>query len=370
MVQVTKEYRDLVESLEEREAIQNEDIDASIEDNPIRPFSTALVQSATELAARDIPEREDIITDLLHTQALGMVFAHRGIGKTRAVADMADAIARGRRFLAWDVEKPRRVLFMDGELPAVDLQAIFGQVCGPKPSPLLDVISSEDFYATEHAPLTLNNIVHQQRLLGLLKELERADRRPEVIFFDNLSSMTYGTDENDNSDQDSILRFMLELRHLGYTVILVHHTGKGGDQRGASRREDFLDVSIKLADPPEPSTAGNAKFVLEFAKIRRKMPEPSTLECELVDDGTGRLVWMWNTLEQKIESWVETLRLVQTMKPRTQEEMVTVLNIGKGAVSKHLKKARDRKMLETEGLSLTDSGGAYLAQIYGTEGAF
>lgn len=49
-----------------------------------------------------------------------------------------------------------------------------------------------------------------------------------------------GYDENDNSHLDRYLAWLREIRHRGITVLIVHHAGKGGDQRGASRREDIL----------------------------------------------------------------------------------------------------------------------------------
>lgn len=65
----------------------------------------------------------------------------------------------------------------------------------------------------------------------------------EMIIFDNLSSLRSGVDENDNSALDAFLQWLLALRHKGYAILLIHHAGKGGDQRGASRLEDFLDTS-------------------------------------------------------------------------------------------------------------------------------
>jgi putative DNA primase/helicase len=34
-------------------------------------------------------------------------------------------------------------------------------------------------------------------------------------------------------------------------LLIVHHTGKGGEQRGTSRREDVLDTSISLRRPAD-----------------------------------------------------------------------------------------------------------------------
>jgi hypothetical protein len=317
-------------------------------------FSTDLVVSARELVAKDIPSREELVDGLLFTQSLGMIFAPRGRGKTYFALHMAAAIASGTPFLRWNVSKQRRCLYVDGELPAIDLQERVKRICSCDVPTALDLISSEFFYDAEKQPLTLNDETHQKHFLKMLDQLKETGRQPEVMFLDNISSMTFGTEENSNSEQDSFLRFLLELRHLGYSVIAVHHIGKDGNQRGASRREDFLDISIKLADPVESSSGGAAKFILQFSKIRRKMPVPSSLECELCEDEQGKLIWVTSEVERGLPKWVECLRVLQTRKPTTQAELAEMMGSTNGTISKYLKKARSQGLLE--GMEVTTRG--------------
>jgi hypothetical protein len=42
----------------------------------------------------------------------------------------------------------------------------------------------------------------------------------------------------------------LLLRRQGKSVFLLHHDGKGGQQRGTSKKEDVLDTVISLRRPP------------------------------------------------------------------------------------------------------------------------
>ena len=44
-------------------------------------------------------------------------------------------------------------------------------------------------------------------------------------------------------------RWLLSLRRRGKGALLIHHAGKGGQQRGTSRREDVLDTVIALRGP-------------------------------------------------------------------------------------------------------------------------
>jgi putative DNA primase/helicase len=50
--------------------------------------------------------------------------------------------------------------------------------------------------------------------------------------------------------------------------LIVHHTGKGGQQRGTSRREDVLDTSISLRRPEDYTPAEGASFEVHFEKHR------------------------------------------------------------------------------------------------------
>jgi putative DNA primase/helicase len=275
---------------------------------------------------------------------------------------MSVAVARGGRWLKWRVSKARRVLYIDGEMPAADLQARVRALCGDDVPELLELLPSEFFYGTEQQPFTLNNIEHQARLRLLLEQLAANQRRPEMIVFDNLSSMSFGVDENSNSEQDAALAFLRELRHLGHAVVLVHHAGKGGDQRGASRHEDFLDLSIKLAKPETETADSGAHFVLEFVKVRGKMPQPSSLDCVLAADQRGRLEWIFSEGKREPAKWVQVLKHVADKSPSTQKEVAVARGVSAATIGTHLERAREKGLLD--GMVVTDAGQAYLRKVY------
>lgn len=64
----------------------------------------------------------------LPDKGLAMVFAPRGVGKTWFALSVAHAVATGGAFLRWRAQRPRRVLDIDGEMPAIALQGRYAAV--------------------------------------------------------------------------------------------------------------------------------------------------------------------------------------------------------------------------------------------------
>jgi putative DNA primase/helicase len=71
----------------------------------------------------DIKPREMMMDPILPVQGLAMIHAKRGVGKTHIALGIGVAVASGKDFLRWKAPKPRKVLFVDGELPASVLKS-------------------------------------------------------------------------------------------------------------------------------------------------------------------------------------------------------------------------------------------------------
>jgi putative DNA primase/helicase len=56
----------------------------------------------------------------------------------------------------------------------------------------------------------------------------------EPIILDKLSSLTAGLRENDSDAWSPIQEWLLRLRRRGISVLIVHHAGKRGEQRGSA----------------------------------------------------------------------------------------------------------------------------------------
>jgi Bifunctional DNA primase/polymerase, N-terminal/AAA domain len=78
------------------------------------------------LLAQKIPLRMALLQDgdvpILFERSVNQIFAWRGVGKTNFALGIAGALASGGKILNFQAPKPSRVLYVDGELPAAQLQ--------------------------------------------------------------------------------------------------------------------------------------------------------------------------------------------------------------------------------------------------------
>ena len=90
-------------------------------------------------------------------------------------------------------------------------------------------------------------------------------------------------------------------------MLIVHHAGKGGQQRGTSRREDVLDTSISLRRPADYSPTEGAKFEVHLEKARGVHGEaarPFEAKLEIRD---GKAVWTTRNLDDANRARVQAL---------------------------------------------------------------
>lgn len=336
------------------------------EDERYKPLPLIhFLMTGAQLACLKIPHREMIVAPFLATASLNMVVAPRGLGKTFFGMEMSRAVTMGQPFFEWPVPVARDVLFLDGEMPTEQLQERFFFLFGGQLPERLTILPSEALW-TKSKPLNLNDPESQERVQSMLNTLEVQGRNPALIIMDNLSSLAFGVDENDNSMQDSILRWLMSIRHRGYAVLLVHHTGKNGEQRGASRREDFLDTSIRLSKPDGGVQGNGAAFRIDFTKERGGKAIPNTLTVALEAGVHGEPIWA------RPKAMLEYMRALVTIFEHHPENITALgklLDITRQGAQKHVEKLREKGFLHPMKLDLTAKGTKMVAALKQVEEA-
>ena len=294
---------------------------------------------AHELAQMRFKARELILDPWLHSQDLCMVFSARGIGKTHFGLSIAYAVTTGGKFTKWVAPKPRKVLYLDGELPGGVLQKRLLMHCPDvEPAPGFLRVFTPDLLPDGRALPDLATYEGQAAIDALIEDAE-------VVIVDNLSCWARTGRENEAESWLPIADWILSLRRRGIAVVLIHHGGKNGQQRGTSKREDLLDVVIGLSRPNDYDPSKGAVFIAEFTKARNLMgPAAESLEMELGGD-EERATWAWRTVESSTYDRVVALAK-EGLKPN---EIAAELEINKSTVSRHLRKAREDGALAEEG---------------------
>lgn len=292
-----------------------------------------------ELARMQFKVRDVILEPWLHIQDLCMIFAARGIGKTHFAMSVAYAVATGGKFAKWSAPNPKKVLYLDGELPGSVMQKRLLMHCPDvEPEPSFLRVFTPDLLPEGRLMPDLSTYEGQAEVDAMILDAE-------VVFVDNLSCWARSGRENEAESWLPIAAWILSLRRRGIAVVLVHHAGKGGQQRGTSKREDLLDVVIGLSRPKDYDPTQGAVFVAEFTKARNLTgADAESLELQLAGDD-DRAEWLYRTVE--LSTYERVVELAK--EGLSQSEIAHELELNKSNVSRHLRKARELGDIPKEG---------------------
>ena len=291
--------------------------------------------SIKELLNYQARPREFLLEPILQERDLVMLHAWRGLGKSQLALSIAYSVASGGPCLRWRAPKPRRVLYVDGELPLSTLQErmihlIAGSDVEPPSSDYLRFITP-DIMPDGFVP----NLAWPEGQAMLDDEIGK--QKSELVIIDSISTLCSGAGrENEAESWLPVQQYALRLRRRGIAVFFVHHDGKGGQQRGTSRREDILDTTIHLTHPSDYSGLQGARFEVHFTKTRGIFGEAvKSFEATMIVRD-GRTEWTTRDLED-----LHLARVAELMKDKLSvRDIAEMLNLTKSTVHRLSKKAR------------------------------
>jgi len=282
-----------------------------------------------ELIDRNFPPREMMMSPWLAESSLAMLHAQRGTAKTRFMMSVAYAVAMRQSMFNWRVDRPRRVLFVDGELPATLLQERV-KLLGPTTPNLL--LLSRDVLLRE-GRVNLPDLATEDGRDFLDKIIEREN--VALIILDSLSTLIRSGVENEAESWAPVQDWLLHHRFHGRTVIIVHHEGRNNKQRGTSKREDVLDTILRLEAVSDEDGASEDRvtFELTFTKTREFYGADAAPMILHLSTQTGTARWTHEMKRDKTRDRVLELRK-QGMK---QKQIGDELGLSQERVSQLLK---------------------------------
>lgn len=281
----------------------------------------------------ELPARELLLKPILPRQGLIMIHSLRGVGKTFMALGIAYAGAVGGRFLKWKAMKPIRVLYIDGEMPAIVMQERLSRI-----------IKANSIESFNHENLKIITPDLQNKPIPDLASKEGKENLMEycddfdLLILDNLSTLSRSGKENEAESWVPIQELALELRKKGKSVLFIHHSGKTGLQRGTSRKEDILDTVITLKHPKGYSPEEGARFEVHFEKNRGFYGDDAkSFEALLALDGS----WTMKDLEDNIDDQIIEL----TKDGKGCKEIGEIVGKDKSTISRRQKNLRKQGKL-------------------------
>lgn len=180
-----------------------------------------------EFMKRDFPPAEKIMTPWLETGTVNMIVAKQGIGKSLLTLHIAHAIASGKDIdaLGWKVEKKCKVLYLDGELKAVDIQNNMNYIANNNISYELGtnfiISTSNDLAGID---IDLCEKEWQERLDDLI-----SIREPGLIIIDNILTFFKSGNIFDRNFFEKVMTWIRKHLIKGISFIFIHHESKEGN---------------------------------------------------------------------------------------------------------------------------------------------
>lgn len=289
-----------------------------------------------QILKEDCLPLEYVLSPWFITQGISLVFAARGIGKTYFAFNIAFAIAAGTSFLKWDAPKPRKVLYVDGEMQFSIVKAraaMMSEMYKTQSNPNFNMLTP-DKYGSSMPDLSC---AEGQQII----DRHLADLECEVLVIDNIATLMSKLRGNDNDHWGEFIQpWLLDLRRRGIATFIVHHAGKPKAEeaptgRGSTAKEDVADVVICLSRPVGYTPEQGARFNVQFTKGRHLYGDDARqFEAWLKDDGNGRSDWYTDDI--KLSTFDQVCNYYND--GMTQVEITQKVKVSRQRVSELVKK--------------------------------
>ena len=290
----------------------------------------------------DIEKPDWISAKFIKEKSINFVFAEKGKGKTEFCIGFAFSVAHGLPFLngKYNAEYAWPVQYVDGEMDAYDMIERTSPYIHAFGQPQKDFFQICNFSLQKDQTIPdIKDEVGQGLIQRMLERQEASTGKKPILFLDNLRSLSNYV-ENDSDSWRPIGVWLKNLRGLGYTIIVIDHTGKAAPgPRGTSSKTDWANVCIKIESDGKRGDK-LMKCKISFDKARGLRPEDTAeYSCSYDFEGNWNLATSNKDLED--EEYIEQIKIITADGAKiTQKAIADELGISVGKVNSLIKKIK------------------------------
>ena len=259
--------------LEDTVISSNEKKDYFDAELPESPPTELVGHDIQEYRALDIPIPNFILERLFKERSINFLFGEKGKGKSMFAIGLAYAMSHGLPFLNYKTPICYPVILVDGEMDPYDLierEKPFLETFGNAPKDYFHIINW--YFQKNQSIPDIKEPIGQDLITKYCEKVKSLTGKTPFLILDNLRSLSNYV-ENDSDSYRPIGKWLLKLRGLGYTSLVLDHTGHGSSHmRGTSSKSDWANVCLKIES--EGERGGKLmKVKLSFDKARGLKPD-------------------------------------------------------------------------------------------------
>ena len=271
---------------------------------------------------------------------MGELFADPGVGKSLLAMELALGCSTGQSKLVsethwpqWLAPKPQPVLYVAGEMSLHTFQQrVRAQLTErPAPSPL-HLLSSGDLVQQGLPALSLSLPSVREQISQTVKQIGA-----KLLILDNLDTLMDGAGDEDV--YAPVKSWITQQSLTGLALLIVHHAGKSGSQRGTSTRDNPLDYIIRLERLDDSSDRIAFRCTFSKARFVDKLLARS-FEAEFKPLALPHAKWLFRTSQaSKLEQFMD---IVQTCNYFNYKDIAMEMRVAYSHVYKLRNQAVER----------------------------
>ena len=295
-------------------------------------------KTISQIREQGVPRKDFLITGLLQTNDLVMIYSKPGVGKTLLAGAWTALAVSGKRFCdKWEAQKPTNVFLFDTEM---HLSTIEERLKAEFQHQGFDDIPDKNlqiFNRTANGG-SIPDICNKKDR----EELSNIFKNSELVFLDSLSNMFRSGDDNSAQSWAEINEWLSDLR-TRHTVVALYHANKGNSFRGSSKIGDVYDT-IWVLGALKKEYPDSTSFYMQIEKDRDNIwGNQSAIGLTRNDPNAGRSLWETCKVSKNPKAEQAMQMLLGGM---SQQEIAEALNVRKSTVSKWKYKAIEEGEIE------------------------